>query len=127
MESSFPKQKKSHNKGLDSVNFQEINEEEKVNIHKNNQKSHKKPQKGKKENNSKEDENVSRDYIKSLKKNSYVKTDKEPDEILPGFYLGSIGAALNKRALHECKIEYILCCSDGIQSAFPNVRRSRFS
>ena len=121
MASVFPRQKKSHHKGQYSPNYEESYEEEKLN-HKNNPpKSHKKQQKGTKEGNIEEEEKISRDFLKSLKKDFYIKRDKEPDEILPGFYLGSIGAAYNKRALQECKIEYILCCSDGIESAFPTV------
>jgi len=48
-----------------------------------------------------------------------METDKEPSEILPGFYLGSVGAACNKKALHQHKIKHILCCSDGIEPAYP--------
>ncbi len=62
-----------------------------------------------------------RNFLKSLKKDFYLKRDKEPDEIISGIYLGSIGAAYNKRILQELKIEYILCCSDGIEPVFPTV------
>ena len=66
-------------------------------------------------------EENNRAFQKAQKKMIYMETDKEPSEILPGFYLGSVGAACNKKALHEYKIKHILCCSDGIEPAYPTV------
>jgi hypothetical protein len=50
-----------------------------------------------------------------------MKSDGIPEEILPGFYLGSIGAALNRKILEEHKIQHILCCCDGIKEAYPKL------
>jgi hypothetical protein len=50
-----------------------------------------------------------------------TREDKEPAEILPGLYLGSIGAAFNKESLEKHKITHILTCADKIQARFPNV------
>ncbi len=78
----------------------------------------------KKQNHQQSNEEISennRAFQKAQKKMIYMETDKEPSEILPGFYLGSVGAACNKKALHEYKIKHILCCSDGIEPAFPEV------
>jgi hypothetical protein len=59
--------------------------------------------------------------IKALMGVIKMKSDGIPEEILPGFYLGSIGAALNKKILEEHKIQNILCCCDGIKDAYPQL------
>lgn len=61
--------------------------------------------------------------IKALYAIQHMKTDGVPAEVLPGLYIGSIGAALNKKNLHEAKITHILCCCDNIKSSFPNVSK----
>jgi len=99
---------------LDDTNFQKnSHQEEEKESPKKYSKNHNQPKEEISENN--------RAFQKAQKKMIYMETDKEPSEILPGFYLGSVGAACNKKALHEYKIKHILCCSDGIEPAYPEV------
>jgi len=59
--------------------------------------------------------------VKALMGLYYLKSDGIPAEVLPGFYLGSIGAAFNKKVLEEHKIEHILCCCAGVKEAYPTL------
>ena len=47
--------------------------------------------------------------------------DNLPIEVLPGLYIGSIGAALSRKNLKEAGITHILCVADKVQAAYPNV------
>lgn len=62
------------------------------------------------------------DAIRRLQEiHEYTKfeTDRVPAQILPGLFLGSIGAAFDKEMLRKSKITYILCCCDGVEPPFP--------
>jgi len=50
----------------------------------------------------------------------YCKTDNIPSEVLPGLYIGSIGAAMSKTVLLDIGITHILCVADCINPIFPN-------
>lgn len=50
----------------------------------------------------------------------YCKTDNIPAEVLPGLYIGSIGAAMSKTVLQELGITHILCVADSINPIFPD-------
>ena len=50
----------------------------------------------------------------------YCKTDNVPSEVLPGLFIGSIGAAMSKNKLIELGITHILCVADSINPIFPN-------
>lgn len=50
----------------------------------------------------------------------YCKTDNIPSEVLPGLYIGSIGAAMSKKVLQELGITHILCVADSINPIFPD-------
>ena len=60
--------------------------------------------------------------VKAIMGIHYMKNDGIPAEILPGFYLGSIGAAFNKKNLETEKIGHILCCCDGVKEVYPTVK-----
>lgn len=59
--------------------------------------------------------------IKTMFGLHYMKNDNMPAEIIPGLFLGSIGAALTKKSLIDLGITHILCCCDNVKAAFPNV------
>ncbi len=61
-------------------------------------------------------------HIKAIMGMQYMRNDGVPAEVLPGFYLGSIGAAFNRKILQEASVGHILCCCDNVKEAFPNVR-----
>jgi hypothetical protein len=50
----------------------------------------------------------------------YCKTDNIPAELIPGLFIGSIGAAMSKSKLQEIGITHILCVADSINPIFPN-------
>lgn len=56
--------------------------------------------------------------FKTLMGLQYMKKDGLPIEVIPNLYIGSIGAALNKKGLKENEISAILCCCDGVKQAF---------
>ena len=47
-------------------------------------------------------------------------TDNIPAEILPGVYIGSIGAAMSFNVLKSLGITHVLCVADSIKPIFPN-------
>lgn len=49
----------------------------------------------------------------------YCKTDNIPSEVVPGLFIGSIGAAMSKNKLIEFGITHILCVADNINPIFP--------
>ena len=49
----------------------------------------------------------------------YCKTDNIPSEVVPGLFIGSIGAAMCKNKLKEAGITHILCVADSISPIFP--------
>ena len=49
----------------------------------------------------------------------YCKTDNTPSEVVPGLFIGSIGAAMSKSKLKEVGITHILCVADSISPGFP--------
>lgn len=59
--------------------------------------------------------------IKAMTAMKLTREDKEPAEIVPGLYLGSIGAAFNKESLDKHQITHILTCADKINPRYPNV------
>lgn len=60
--------------------------------------------------------------IKALVAIKHMKTDPLPIEIIPGLYIGSVGAAFNKKSLDEAGITHILSVVDHVKKSFPNVR-----
>jgi len=64
-------------------------------------------------------------HIKAMMGMQYMRTDGVPAEVLPGFYLGSIGAAFNCKILQEREVGHILCCCDNVKEAYPNVFKYR--
>jgi hypothetical protein len=52
--------------------------------------------------------------IKAMSAMKMTKDDSVPAEIIPGLYLGSIGAAFNKESLKKHGITHILTCADKI-------------
>ena len=59
--------------------------------------------------------------MKILTAMKLVKEDGVPKEVTPELYIGSIGAAYNKKSLEEYKITHILTCAANIKPSFPNV------
>ena len=59
--------------------------------------------------------------MKILTAMKLVKTDGMPVAVFPDLYIGSIGAAYNKKGLDETKITHILTCAANIKPSFPNV------
>lgn len=51
-----------------------------------------------------------------------MKTDNLPVEIIEGVFIGSIGAAMNKKALEENKITHIIVAAQGIKEYHPEVK-----
>jgi len=64
-------------------------------------------------------------HIKAIMGMQYMRNDGVPAEILPGFYLGSIGAAFNRKVLQDASVGHILCCCDNVKEAYPNVFKYR--
>ena len=46
--------------------------------------------------------------------------DKIPNEILPGLFLGSIGAASNRELLIELGISHIMTIANGVSPLYPS-------
>lgn len=52
---------------------------------------------------------------------NYAKIDSKLVEVIPGLYIGSIGAALNKKELTERGVSHVLCVADGIRPPYPEI------
>lgn len=50
----------------------------------------------------------------------YCKTDNNPSEVVPGVFIGSIGAAMSKNKLKDIGITHVLCVADSITPIFPD-------
>ena len=59
--------------------------------------------------------------IKAMTAMKLTRDDNVPSEIVPGLFLGSIGAAFNKESLMRHGITHILTCADKIQPRYPAV------
>lgn len=59
--------------------------------------------------------------IKAMSAIKLTRDDNIPAEIIPGLYLGSVGAAFNKESLQKFGITHILTCADKLKPRFPNV------
>lgn len=59
--------------------------------------------------------------IKAIFAIKHMKTDNIPAEIIPGLYLGSIGAAFSRKNLQDLGITHILCVADQVKEAYPKV------
>ena len=59
--------------------------------------------------------------MKILTAMKLVKEDGLPVAVCPDLYIGSIGAAYNKKGLDDTKITHILTCAANIKPSFPNV------
>ena len=57
--------------------------------------------------------------IKAMSAMKLTREDNVPAEIIPGVYLGSIGAAYNKESLKTNGITHILTCADKLKPRFP--------
>ena len=69
---------------------------------------------------------VKDEFVNSLMKQirmilalKYCKTDNCPSEVVPGLFIGSIGAAMSKNILIELGITHILCVAESINQIFP--------
>lgn len=51
-----------------------------------------------------------------------MKTDNLPVEIIEGVFIGSIGAAMNKKNLEDNKITHIIVAAQGITEYHPEVK-----
>ena len=58
--------------------------------------------------------------IKALTAMKLTKEDSVPGAIFEDLYIGSIGAAYNKKALEEIGITHILTCAANIKPRFPD-------
>ena len=58
--------------------------------------------------------------IKSLTAVRKTKDDAVASEIIPGLYLGSIGAAFNKKTLEGAGITHILTCAGNLKPRYPD-------
>jgi hypothetical protein len=59
--------------------------------------------------------------IKAMSAMRLSKEDSKPSEIIPGLFIGSIGAAYNRESLVANKITHILTCADKIKPRYPDV------
>lgn len=59
--------------------------------------------------------------VKMLLAIKFKKDDPIPSEVIPGLYIGSIGAALNKNFLLENQIGFILTVADNLNNSFPDL------
>jgi hypothetical protein len=59
--------------------------------------------------------------IKAMSAMRMTREDTIPAEIIPNLFLGSIGAAFNKKTLEDFGITHILTCANKISPRFPNV------
>ena len=62
--------------------------------------------------------------IKAMSAMKLCRTDNTPSEIIPGLFLGSIGAAYNKDSLKSNGITHILTCADNLKPRFPEVYKA---
>ena len=60
--------------------------------------------------------------IKAMSAMKLVKEDNIPAEVVPGLYLGSVGAAFCLESLQKFGITHILTCADKLRPRFPNVK-----
>lgn len=58
--------------------------------------------------------------MKALTAMKLTKEDPIPGEVYPDLFLGSIGAAYNKKTLQDIGITHILTCAANIKPRFPN-------
>jgi protein-tyrosine phosphatase len=63
--------------------------------------------------------------IKALVAINHMRNDGRPQEIVPGLYLGSVGAALSKKILLELQITDVLSVMDKMKTPFPDQFRYR--
>ena len=49
-----------------------------------------------------------------------IKEDNKPVELVDNLFIGSIGAASNKKALQENKITHIVVAGAGLKQLYPN-------
>ena len=49
-----------------------------------------------------------------------------PIEIIDNVYIGSLGAAINKKALEELKITHIIVAAQGMTDYYPEVKQINF-
>jgi protein-tyrosine phosphatase len=59
--------------------------------------------------------------VKMILALKFKKDDPLPVEVVPGVFIGSIGAALNKNFLLENQISHILTVADNLNSSFPEL------
>jgi hypothetical protein len=52
--------------------------------------------------------------LKAMSAMKLTREDNQPAEILPGLYIGSIGAAFNKESLDKNGITHVLTCAGKI-------------
>jgi hypothetical protein len=60
--------------------------------------------------------------VKLFKSIDIVKTDNQPIEIIDNIFIGSIGAAMNKKSLEENKITHIIIAAQKLQDYHPEVK-----
>ena len=59
--------------------------------------------------------------INCLFASRYLKFDSVPVEVIPGLFLGSVGAALSRKSLKENQISHIVSVIDNMKPFFPEV------
>jgi len=59
--------------------------------------------------------------VKALTAMKLTKEDPMPGAVFPDLFIGSIGAAYNKKVLQELGITHILTCAANIKPRFPDV------
>lgn len=62
--------------------------------------------------------------FKAVSTAKLVRTDREPAQVLPGLYLGSIGAAFSLDVLKEHGITHVLCVASGIAPRYGGSART---
>jgi len=58
--------------------------------------------------------------IKAIVAINHMRNDGRPAEIIPGLYLGSVGAALSKKTLLGLGITHVLSVMDKMKTPYPN-------
>lgn len=58
-------------------------------------------------------------FIKLYSTMKILKEDNKPVELVDNLFIGSIGAAHNKKAMKECGITHIVIAASGLKQLFP--------
>ena len=61
-----------------------------------------------------------REALRLLATRRFAAADRKPALIIPGIYIGSVGAAANRDALRRLGITHVLCAASGLTPDFPD-------